>query len=456
ISLQVTIIVFFLLYILFMPAALWLFRKIRTGRFLVFPLAWVLFDYLRSVGFLGYPWGFLGYTQYAFLPLIQMASVTGVWGVSFVVLLLNSSFAQVLSEVFRRYRRSRESNAGGQPGLAPVYVSAGVFVASVFAGAIYLSTDVYTNPYVQGRSVRIALVQQNSDPRKHNYERTFQTLRRLTDQAKAENPDLIAWSETAFVPNIRRWSREDPRVYPLAGLVREFLGYQKSLGLWLVTGNDDYDLIENEKGEQVRLDYNASVLFSPNGERVATYHKVHLVPFTEHFPYKKQFPWFYELLLNFDVTLWEPGRERRVFSHPLFCFATPICFEDTFPGDIRKFVLNGAEVILNLSNDYWSLTEVEAKQHYISSLFRAVENRRPLLRSTASGFTAYVDPSGRFVRGLPFFEEDYLVVDVGIEPRGISVYTRYGDWFPIAAFLGLLLLGSLFLKKKLSLPKKKA
>ena len=105
--------------------------------------------------------------------------------------------------------------------------------------------------------------------------------------------------------------------------------------------------------------------------------------------------------------------------------------------DVREFVLGGADVILNLSNDYWSLTEVEAKQHYIGSLFRAVENRRPLLRSTASGYTAYVDSTGRQVDGLPLYEEGYLVVDVDLESNGLSVYTRFGDWFPLACLIGL-------------------
>ena len=200
---------------------------------------------------------------------------------------------------------------------------------------------------------------------------------------------------------------------------------------------DDYDLIISDSGEERRIDYNAAVLFSPDGRREATYHKVHLVPFTEYFPYKSELPGIYDLLLKFDVTFWEPGKVRSVLRHPLFNFCTPICFEDTFPMDVREFVLRGADVIMNLSNDYWSLTEVEAKQHFISSLFRAVENRRPLLRSTASGYTSYVDSAGRQIDGLPFYEEGYLIVDVRLESKGLSVYTWIGDWFPLVCAIGL-------------------
>jgi apolipoprotein N-acyltransferase len=445
VSLQVTIIVFFLLYLLFMVPALWLYRRIRRLRFLVLPLAWVVFDYLRSTGFFGYPWGLIGTTQYRFLPLIQMASITGVWGVSFVVILINSAFSETILNLARLHNPAFETTTApaaalgetNRNPLGPLYVSLSFFLICLLLGSVFLALDVYESPCLPPRSVRVALIQQNSDPRKHEYERTFSTLRSLTDQALADSPDLIAWSETAFVPNIRRWSREDPKVYRLAGLVREFLAYQRSIRSWLLTGNDDYDLLVDESGEQKRLDYNAAVLLSPEGERVATYHKVHLVPFTEYFPYKKALPGIYNLLLAFDVTFWEPGKERMIFRHPLFCFCTPICFEDTFPMDMREFILNGAELILNLSNDYWSLTEVEAKQHFIGSLFRAVENRRPLLRSTASGYTAYVDSAGRLIEGLPFYEEGYFVADVEVQRAGLTVYTRFGDWFPLTALAGL-------------------
>jgi len=434
VSLQVTIIVFFLLYLFFMIPAVWLYRRIRRYRFLVLPLAWVIFDYLRSIGFFGYPWGFLGTTQYEFLPLIQMASVTGVWGVSFVVILINSALSETMPGLALLRHPSDRLHANP---LRPLYVSVGVLLSVLLLGSIYLSLDVYENPLRRSRTARVALIQQNSDPRKHEYTKTFATLRELTDAALKHSPDLVAWSETAFVPNIRRWSKEDPAVSRLARLVGEFKAYQKSTQSWLLTGNDDYDLVISDSGEERRIDYNAAVLFSPDGRREATYHKVHLVPFTEYFPYKSELPGIYDLLLKFDVTFWEPGMVRSVFRHPLFNFCTPICFEDTFPMDVREFVLRGADVIMNLSNDYWSLTEVEAKQHFISSLFRAVENRRPLLRSTASGYTAYVDSAGRQVAGLPFYEEGYLVVDVNLESNGLSVYTRFGDWFPLACVIGL-------------------
>ncbi|HUI71605.1 MAG TPA: apolipoprotein N-acyltransferase, partial [Spirochaetia bacterium] len=309
---------------------------------------------------------------------------------------------------------------------------AGVLAATLVFGVLRISES--SAQHGSMHTVRVALVQQNSDPRKDDYRQTFETLKRLTNEALASKPDLVAWSETAFVPNIRRWSKEDPTKYDLAELVHEFLVYQKSIGTWLLTGNDDYKLIPHN-GEEERLDYNGAVLFSPAGERVETYHKIHLVPFTEYFPFKKQLPWLYRFLLSFDAYLWEPGDRRVVFHHPLFTFSTPICFEDSFPSDVRLFVANGAHVILNLSNDYWSQTDTEAMQHAANAVFRAVENGRPLARAAASGLTCVVDTLGRITAKSPLYEQSFLVADIPIPAQGFTVYTRYGDWFPAAMAL---------------------
>ena len=127
-----------------------------------------------------------------------------------------------------------------------------------------------------------------------------------------------------------------------------------------------------------------------------------------------------------------------MFRHPRFTFFTPICFEDVFSSDLRKFVRLGADAIVNISNDYWSLNEVEARRHFTNSPFRAVENRRPVVRSTASGVTCYVDTTGRLRAELPCYQEGCLVVDVRLvsdsadDSGRLSVYTRFEDWFPLS------------------------
>ncbi|HUW40870.1 MAG TPA: apolipoprotein N-acyltransferase [Rectinemataceae bacterium] len=424
-------------YALFMPVLIWTMRRLPRLGFLIVPAAWTAFDYLRSLGFLGYSWGMLGTTQYGALPLIQVASVTGVWGLTFLVTLVNSALAGFVLAWYRGPGLGLDAAALRAPrSYVPVAFAALLVVADAAGGAIAIR--VQDSRPIDHR-LRVALVQEDTDPHKNDYGATFDILRRLTDEALAQKPDLVVWSETAFVPNIRRWSAMDPAKYPLSKLVDRFLEYQKGMHAWLLTGNDDYTLSTDAQGNELRTDYNAAVLFSPAGERVETYRKVHLVPFTEYFPYRAQLPWVYDMLKNFDVYFWAPGTARTVFHIPSMSFSTPICFEDSFPDDVRRFVRNGAQVIVNLSNDYWSLSPVEGKQHYINSLFRAVENRCPLLRATSSGLTAYVDPTGRLVRSVPYFSQEYLIADVAVPAPQESPYTAWGDWFPVMLLVFVLL-----------------
>ncbi len=434
VSLQLICVVYLVLYAAFMTVTVGVIRHFGRGALLLIPFLWVLFDYLRSLGFIGYPWGFLGVSQYKFLPLIQIASVTGVWGITLIVTLANGILAFLISLYVEKPDEVKR-----HAGVPAVYALG--FLGLLVFGAVSIQAERKESAALP--PVKVALVQQNADPRKHDYEETFEVLKTQTDEAMEHQPDLVVWSETAFVPNIRRWSKMDPARYRYAKLVDEFLAYQKSLNVWLVTGNDDYELIPVDGGETERLEYNAAVLFDLAGNRVKTYRKMHLVPFTEYFPYKERFPDFYEWLRNSDVFLWEPGTERVVFEHPDVKFSTPICFEDSFPSDIRKFVLAGAELIVNISNDFWSLTEVEAQQHYANALFRAVENSRPMLRASASGVTCVMDATGRASSRLPFYQEGHLVAEVRAGVRDLSFYTRFGDWLPLYS-LGMVVVSFIF------------
>jgi apolipoprotein N-acyltransferase len=187
-----------------------------------------------------------------------------------------------------------------------------------------------------------------------------------------------------------------------------------------------------------------------NGINTQTYHKVHLVPFTEHFPYKKLFPGFYEFLKNADTHFWEKGEEETVFSGPGFTFSVPICFEDTFGYLSRNFVRNGADVLVNLSNDAWSNSLSAQYQHLSMAVFRAVENSRPMVRSTSTGQTCAIDHTGRVIIEAPPFVETWLNVTIHLIQTD-TLYTLFGDYlgvfFVIAAVI-LLLFGALWCKIK--------
>ncbi|MCK4541588.1 MAG: apolipoprotein N-acyltransferase [Spirochaetales bacterium] len=450
-------------YLIFMSILTGVIRVSGKWGFLTAPLLWVLFDYARSITEFGYPWGIIGTTQYQFLPFIQIASLTGIWGPGFIILLCNSSAAWVLSRGLFRWRwpgpeklpvgRTTVPETGRYrlPGpladalrkhinftaLFPLAVSAAVFLGAIIAGTIILVSlrhHIYGDPDTP--AAVIVLTQSNTDPRKHEYRDNFERLKELTNKALAELPDgadLVAWPEGGFKLDIRYWTAPN-RYYTYWGrFVKEFLDFQEGLSTWLLTGTQDHIMIaENDK--EKRLNYNSSVLLDDNGELRQFYHKIHLVPFTEHFPLNKEkFAGLYEFFQNFNISNWGTGEERTVFQHEKMRFITPICFEDVFPDHIRRFVKNDVDIILNISNDYWSLSAVEGTQHGILSLFRAVENQRPLLRATSSGYTMYVDATGKIQPGSPGpYTKGYTIARVPLPEKRLTLYTRWGDWFPLA------------------------
>jgi apolipoprotein N-acyltransferase len=401
-------------------------------------LLWMSFEYLRTLGFLGYPYGITGYSQWSRIPLIQIAAVFGVWGVSALVIFPSAWIAAVFRGEFPRRRPGpgelRELfRREGLPALVWAAALGGALVYGFLAPPDYSDAP----------RARIALIQHNTDPWRGGiaaYRQNYEVLRRLSDEALREGPrpDLVVWSETAFVPRIywHNTFRDDPDSW---ALVRRLLEYLAEREVPFVIGNDDARRELNPEGRWERVDYNAVLLFE-GGEITRLYRKLRLVPFTEHFPYKKQLPWIYEALEKADTHFWKKGEEAVVFETGGIKFSSPICFEDSFGYLSREFARNGAELIVNLSNDAWSGSLPAQMQHLSMAVFRAVENRRAMVRSTASGQTCGIDPAGRILAMAEPFTEAWLTVEVPLL-RGESLYTRYGDFLPrICIILGIILL----------------
>ncbi|GAB4367161.1 MAG: apolipoprotein N-acyltransferase [Spirochaetales bacterium] len=411
----------------FLRLAVWLFP--RYG-YIVQVLVWISYEYLRTKGFLGYSYGILGYSQYQYLPLIQIASITGVWGVSFLVVFPSAFLA-----------------AGWREGRVLAFGKAH-WKEAILYGVLLVGTLVYgwtqQVDYSQARKWKIALIQHNIDPWKGGvwaYRTNLDRLIRLSDEALKEKPELVVWSETAFVPGID-WHiryREDPDVYDI---VQDLLSYLSRQNVPFLFGNDDGRLEKDRYGIMRRVDYNAAVLF--DRRRIQTiYRKTHLVPFTEYFPYERLFPGFYRMLKEADTHFWEPGKEFTVFHAAGVSFSTPICFEDSFGYISREFVRRGAEVIINLTNDSWSGHVAAAMQHMSKAVFRAVENRRSVVRSSNGGMTCIIDPNGKILRILEPYTEGYLVGDVPVYTDTQTLYTELGDWFAwICTGLSVLILGT--------------
>lgn len=416
-------------YFFLFPALKLADRAFPKWGFLVQCVIWIGYEYLRTKGFLGYPYGILGYTQYS-VPLVgRLAALTGVWGVSALLVVPSALLANILLN-----------------GIKPH-----IKLTSVAYGGVFILVLVYGfatgYDYSGCPSKKAALIQQNIDPWQGGDATYREALRRLTKmstqaiQDKAGPPDIVVWSETSFVPSID-WHtryRTDPEYYKM---VKELRTYMDQQTVPFVLGNNEGVLgFDEEKKQQVRQDHNSALLFE-KGEITQVYRKIHLVPFTEHFPYKKQLPFIYNFLVDWDTHFWIPGTEYTVFDAAGFKFSTPICFEDSFGDLSRAFVRNGAQVIMNLSNDGWAFSVPAEMQHMAMATFRAYENRRTVVRSTNSGITCVIDPSGRRVAEMEPFVEGYLIADVPVYDSTVTLYTRWGDWLGIVCAIaaGLLLL----------------
>jgi apolipoprotein N-acyltransferase len=326
-------------------------------------------------------------------------------------------------------------------------------IASLIFGFCSMS---YWNAQEPDLTWKVVTVQHNHDSWKGGYEtykKNFNNLRALTLQALQKNPDadMVIWSETAFVPSVAWHENYTSPDEDIAKLVEEFVSFGKELPVPLLTGNpegvlDDPSLPSVlENGQWNRTDYN-TVIFFEDGEIKETYRKQHLVPFTEHFPYEKQIPWLYNLLLANDYNWWEKGTVPVVFrTEEGVTFSTPICFEDVFGYLTADFVRNGADVIVNMTNDSWSGAVSAEMQHLAMAVFRSVETRRTTVRGTNSGMTCVIAPDGRIIDPMEPFKMAWHAYDVPVyskDTHGLTLYAEHDDWFAwvmVYASLALLL-----------------
>ncbi|HCA19696.1 MAG TPA: apolipoprotein N-acyltransferase [Treponema sp.] len=404
----------------------------------VMALLWCVYEYLKTKGFLGFSYGIMGYSLWKSTVLLQSSSFGGVWyesalcaGVSALIADCVLSFRVFLPRfslvpVLKRFA-------------LPISVLTAAFSFSLVYGFIRLNVD-------EGavKKINVVCVQNNTDSNKYGpdvYKRDVSNLVRLTDEALSAFPetDIVLWPETAVVPPIEYnfAEKKDEGRYQM---VLSLMDYFSRNDVCFVLGNQRTLTTPENEG-----DYNAALVFDrrktgflpPEPE---VYAKIHLVPFTEYFPFAGIFPRFYKLLLNGDSRLWSPGSEAKVFEFRNLTFSTPICFEDSFGNLCRTFVVNGAECLFSLSNDSWSQSRPCQKQHLSMSVFRCTENAVPAARSTASGVTCIIDGRGRIVSESPQFEENYVCGAILVPlNRKSTLYTLIGDWIPAVEMILLFL-----------------
>jgi apolipoprotein N-acyltransferase len=410
-------------YLLFFPL-LKLGKKLFPKRgYLVQALLFTAGSWITQQGFLGYPYGNLASAFYSYTFIIQIASIAGIWGI-ILLAVVPQTFAAML------WDRKQKPSPWRRDIICYGIVLGIALLFDLFAFLHYEKA-------VPEKTVRVAAAQHSADSWKGGYEtyqKNYEVLRDFSKESLSANPDMILWSETAFVPSVA-WHQAHPSNPYTSKLVEDFVSFGKSLPVPLITGNPE-GLVKDKElpaflddGSWNWKTYNTVILFG-DGNILGTYRKQHLVPFTEYFPYEKQFPRFYALLKANDYKWWEQGTESTVFAYNGLHFSTPICFEDIFGPLNAKFVRNGADVLFNLSNDSWSGSVAAEMQHLSLAVFRSVENRRPMVRGTNSGITCMVTPEGKIVEPMEPFSKGWYLYEVPIgEKQGTTFYTSHPDLF---------------------------
>ncbi len=403
---------------------------------LLFPFIWVVLEYIRSNLFTGFPWGLLGYTQYRNINLIQIADITGAYGISFLLVVFNAAAFAWISRSGRK--------------IAYMMVAL-LFIIAATSYGMYR----FNNYYIWG-SPRMSVVQGNI-PQQYKWDEKFakdiiKEYSRLTREAAEDDPDMIIWPETAYPYLVEGKDRPAGQISALAS----------EQGIPILTG-----IVYAEGGTY----YNSAAVFDGKEELADVYNKVHLVPFGEYVPFERSLS-FLRDYIDKPIGDFAEGKEYTLFPVKsvrsltaadgsiqrrinFYKFGVLICFEDIFPYITREFVRKGANFVVNITNDAWFGDTAAPRQHLQSSVFRAVENRVPVIRAANTGISCFVDSTGKVLSSVEAEGKEVLVsgfatsnVDIY---AGRSVYTVYGDIF--VYFCGfmmalLFIMEGFFLKKE--------
>lgn len=422
---------FMALYTLLFGALAYIFvRKKNIALFLAVPPIWVFVEYLISILFTGFPWLLAGYTLHSKLYLIQIADTTGIWGVSFLVIIINSSIAQIINFIQGDINEKKFA-------IAAAIVSFFLFILA----AVYGQNILSKNEPDPNHGVKVSLVQGNipyhNGPMLLSPQSVWDIYKGLTDQV--EKSDIIIWPETIYIDYNLGYnfviSRKNPDSKIQKTAIEKLAENKKT---YFIVGGQGRSI----HGNNDEIYFNSAFLISPEGNFLNRYDKEHLVPFGEYMPLK-DFLFFLKPLAKYGGN-YSHGELSELFEVKELRFGLLICYEDVFPNLVRSRRIEGADVLINLSNDSWFGNSVELYQHLNISRFRAIENRLPIIRCTNSGISAIIDCKGELKNIL---KKDKKIVEIkGIltsiipEKGEISTYAIYGEWFIYVLIVNLVLL----------------
>ena len=379
---------------------------------------WVALEYIQTYLFTGFPWELLGYSQYRVLPIIQISRYTGVYGVGFMVMLVNATLAMVFLAI-------REGKSWRGPVFA---MSLTCFLMIGVTGYGWWTLSRVQQLESQTPPIRVAVAQGNIEQgmkwSEGLLQKTVDIYSRLTRSTLAEKPDFIVFPETAMT-----FYLESPRYRAFSEQIDLLVN---EAGVPLLTGALGY-----RTGE--RGIYNSAFLLLPNRGTVAEYSKMHLVPFGEYLPMPTLFSWLSGL--TGDIGSLTPGDKLTVMALPGYDMriGTVICYESIFPDLVRQFALNGANALVVMTNDAWFGTSTAPMQHFSMAVLRAVENGIPIIRAANTGISGYITATGQIHDLTPMMAETTTIGQVYPSRDTATAYTIYGDVFAMTCcVLGVL------------------
>jgi apolipoprotein N-acyltransferase len=412
------------------------------------PFIWTSLEYIRSnASFLSLPWALLAHSQYQNPIVIQIASVTGAYGVSFLIVLVNAAIALLFSSVAHPL----------VSGKAPVSRMARTLFTG-FTACLVGTTLVYghlaISKPISGKEVKATVIQGNiSRTMKANPMRYAEFIMgkyiRLTREAPTDEAELVLWPEAA-TPGF---------VLKHLTLRKQMISLVREVRRYFLIGSSEYPKFIKDREFKRGEAGNTALFFSPGGKVLGQYLKIHLVPFGEYVPLEGVVSWPSFIVLedkrNFEV----PGTQYTLFRMDGARFGVVICWEIVFPRLFSEFVKRGANFMVNLTNEGWFGETAAPYQMLSMSVFRSVENRIATVRAANTGISCFIDPLGRVTarvenNGKEIFVEGYLTRAIPLSQEQ-TFYTQHGDTFVYFAFLaavGLVLLA--LSARKRSVPKR--
>lgn len=374
------------------------------------PAIWTALEFLRTWLFTGFPWELLGYSQYDHLWLIQVADLLGVYGVSSLIVLVNTVLT--LGILLWLDKPWHDQNINLQT-MVKTTVATAIVLAFTLAYGLYRTGSI-DDTAASAPQAKVAVIQGNID-QAVKWDPKFQVLtsatyRNLSLKVAAQDVDLVIWPETAtpfyFLHD--------------QNLSRIVIDAVQTANTHFIIGSPSFTV----KSET--YDYhNSAYMVSPEGIPRGKYDKVHLVPFGEYVPLKRWLPFIKKMVAQ--VGDFKSGTSGKTMEWQQHRVGMQICYEVIFPALARAMVQNDAHLLVNITNDAWFGRTSAAYQHYSMAVFRAVENRRWLARAANTGISGFIDPCGRIVEASPLYEEATVTAQVALLKQK-SFYTRWGDW----------------------------